>query len=694
MDGIDVSGVNFYPGTDLPVRICGYDKCRKHVPQARARNKALYCSPDHQVKQAKKRSNRKASSKNQIKEAQRRLEVPPNQVRGSLYLQMQETPWPQMIEKGDVTLAVVAEKFSTTVADVSRTMEAFRFDWAQERAIEDWEPSWRVKALVPVDKMARIRELGLSGQDDTDEFNDLLNYLTHAFMLFSRWYFRLEGERPIVEAFHVQWHRAIIYAFATGGKQLIVTPPRHGKSETMIRFCLWLICINPNIRIMWVAASKDVAKIMIGAVKSYLTEHEDLRKDVLGPNGHWKPPRNSGKPWLAHEIKVDQCTWIGAKSSTMIALGRTSKILSRDVDQLIVDDLEDFDTTRDADQREYSRNKFAEIGTRKEEKTAWVDICSRQHPADLVEHLSSGGSHKKFSQGWKVLTHTAHFQCELDVELPDGHDDNGCVLFPKIRSYRWLLEKKEEMDDLGIAGAYEMRYLQEPIPEGALIFHLDTIRAECFDHSRGLGIESLPKMTLIAGLDPSPRKTQAAFLWGYNELGMWMIDAELQEAGGFEAARDVMRRWQRQYHNVHWVYEDNSQQVEFFRGAEFAVLRNEGIFVEPHTTGKNKQDKSLGLTSMAPKYHTGFINLPYGTPEAKKLTNELVRQLGLWTSDGEQGGRNRKTDLRMASWFPFPKIQLALRDPISGEIDYEYEQSYPGVVGFDEMPWQTAYPGM
>ena len=75
------------------------------------------------------------------------------------------------------------------------------------------------------------------------------------------------------------------------------------------------------------------------------------------------------------------------------------------MDIIIIDDLEDYDSTREEGQRIYSRNKLAEIGTRKVEETAEIAIGSRQHPDDIPSHLLAlQGSILQ----WEVIVDSAH----------------------------------------------------------------------------------------------------------------------------------------------------------------------------------------------------------------------------------------------------------------------------------------------
>ena len=598
---------------------------------------------------------------------------------------------PEMVEwidQGTVPQSFVASVLGTSEAEVSRAYAAFKLQERLDLKADEWRQTRFAAAMMPVECLLELRALGPEGED-TERFAELLTSAVRAYSVFSRRFFTLEGTRPLIEDFHTRWITAFIRAWATGAKQMILSPPRHGKSEMLIRFCVWMIVMFPNVRIMWVAGNSDVAELMIGAVKDHLTNNEPLVAATLPPGAGYRPDRESGRPWSKSEIKIKQMNIVGQKSSTMLALGRDSEILSRDIDILIVDDLESLKSTREPAQRRRAKGTFAEIGTRKTEQACWLNICSRQHPDDVPNSLMKGND----TQAWRIMVDTAHAECDLDPDVIEGHDENGCVLFPRVRSYRWLMEKKQEMDTLGIPGAYDMRYLNKPVPETGLVFFVDTIR-EHLDRSRDLGIEELPAGTLVAGLDPAARATQAAFCWHWAAPSLSMVDLVTQEAGGFAGAHRIMRQWHTAYGLNHWFYEDNSQQIEFFKDPRTIQLANElGLIIKPTTTGMNKQDPELGISSMAPWFHDGTIVLPYGTHAARTKVNAYLRQLEMWTTDGVLRGKGRKSDIKMAAWFPFPSIIKWRAQDRTLNVAENPESSYPGISSFSQAPWgETGYP--
>jgi hypothetical protein len=118
-----------------------------------------------------------------------------------------------------------------------------------------------------------------------------------------------------------------------------------------------------------------------------------------------------------------------------------------------------------------------------------------------------------------------------------------------------------------------------------------------------------------------------------------------------------------------------------------------GLVIRPHTTGINKLDPEIGISSMAPWYHDGTINLPYGTDRARLKVKQLLMQLEQWTTDGVVKGR-QSGDIKMASWFPFPMLTRLRADDLSPTLEHDPESSYPGISSFSEAPWSpTQYPG-
>ena len=671
--------------------MCQLKGCKRMIPDTRGKA-ARYCMSEHQVQAASVRALAKKAIKT---EATSLFKAPdmeshvPQERQGHIYdvLDNDSLLLKKLLD-GEITASAVAIQYGWSTAGVTRAMHAHLARIAIESQRSEWEQSKRTQAMLPAETWFKVR--GMS--EDDPEFEGLIDILVRAYTVFSKRHFKLEGNRPIIKDFHVLWIRSIIFAAATGGKQLILSPPRHGKSETLIRFVVWFISMDPNIRIGWFCASRDVAELMIGAVKDIFENNEQLIKDVLPPGELFDPGLKSGRKWSAKELKVKQQTHVGAKSSSLLALGRTSKFLSRDMDIIVIDDLEDYDSTREEGQRIYSRNKLAEIGTRKVEETCEVYIGSRQHPDDIPNLILDL---EDTILQWKVIVNSAHDpECDLDPDDIEAHVD--CMLFPEVRSYRYLMEKKLEMETLGLAHLYPLRYLNTAVPAEGQVFDMKLIRENALDKQRGVGLEGLPLGRLIAGLDPSARGIQAAFLWHYANGKMSAVDVEEQQSGGQEGAIRIIREWFHEYSLDLWFYETNSQQIDFydnikkqvqFKPCHICSEPHPEIVIKDHNTGKNKRDPELGISAMAPRYHDGRISIPAGTNEARRKFRSLLRQLELWTTDGVIK-KNVKTDVKMAQWFPFEYILKLEKKERAVTLNHDPQAAYPSYQG-NRAPWGT-----
>lgn len=583
---------------------------------------------------------------------------------------------------GRLLNATISRQLGVAESAVYRSKVTALADRRREGLSDVWELGEdQVQMLGPTDEaMHALYEEGL-----VDEFEAALDEAISGFKLFRDTYFFYRTNTPfITHQFHLDWMRETLRSIYTGGRTMILSPPRHGKSELLVHFCVWLIIRNPNIRILWVGPSDDIAENMLGSVRDVLEENEELARDFLPPNQQW---HNKGK-WGASKFTVGNRT-IQHKQPTMWRAGARGRILSLDCDFIVVDDPEDPDEAQSPTTREKTKNWFrVKLGTRKMFHTGLVMIGSRVHVDDLFSAYVD-------SNVWNVIVDKAHDTsiCGADLYAEDGHD--GCVLFPELNPIEYLREQEE----LVTRPLFEMIYLNQPRPESQMIFNPDLIREQCLDRSRVIGVNAMPEGTykLVAGLDPAARATQAAFLWAYgNDGNAYMVDLETQQAGGMEGAISVMHRWRELYGCDLWVVEDVGYQKTFFDHPGVRALKAQGMTVRPTHTGKNKHDAHFGVSAMAVRYHTGRMTLPYGDTASRKKVDMLIKELTMFTDD-VTAQRRRKSDILMASWFPWSEvIKRWESENRAKSVDTSYAPSYPSITGFGThgtSPWATKYPG-
>ena len=498
-------------------------------------------------------------------------------------------------------------------------------------------------------------------------------------------YFKTETGDPYETAdFHEKWINSIIKAIDEGGEQMILSPPRHGKTDLLTHFAVWQICKNPNIRIMWVGGNEDIAKNAVGSVLDQLENNEQLIEEICGPGNKFQPKNRSGKSWSSGQFTVGTRTVTGIKSPTMVSVGKGGKILSRDCDLIIADDIEDHGTTIQPSAREQTRQWWTTtLSSRKEEHTAVVVIGSRQHPEDLYNFLLENPE-------MTTIVEEAHSaECILPENEIEIHTD--CMLWKTKRTYKWLRSRKTAAETTGGKAIFEMVYLNKAFVDGITMFNSEDID-NCRDVNRLIG--HIPAGThLIAGLDPASTGFQACVLWAANpETGqLYLVDIENEEGGGIIQARESIQKWYEKYNCAHWVIEENGFQKAIRQDEKIKDLcARFGIYTEGHQTQRNKFDPIFGVGSMAQLFKEGLINLPYGDANSEVKSNIYRRQLIYFSSAANKakGNKSYKSDVVMASWFPLKVIRRLGKERLA-EVGLDYEPSFGdwNISDMNESPW-------
>jgi len=559
------------------------------------------------------------------------------------------------IENRKITHSKVAELLDINKSTVTRMFNAYKEDKQIVKAQENWS--------TPKEATASLK--------DFKDFRDR--------------YFKTEtGDQYETADFHEKWINSIIKAIDEGGEQMILSPPRHGKTDLLTHFAVWQICKNPNIRIMWVGGNEDIAKNAVGSVLDQLENNEQLIEEICGPGNKFQPKNRSGKSWSSGQFTVGTRTVTGIKSPTMVSVGKGGKILSRDCDLIIADDIEDHGTTIQPSAREQTRQWWTTtLSSRKEEHTAVVVIGSRQHPEDLYNFLLENPE-------MTTIVEEAHSaECILPENEIEVHTD--CMLWKTKRTYKWLRSRKTAAETTGGKAIFEMVYLNKAFVDGITMFNSEDID-NCRDVNRSIG--HIPAGThLIAGLDPASTGFQACVLWAANaETGqLYLVDIENEEGGGIIQARESIKRWYEKYNCAHWVIEENGFQKAIRQDEKIKDLcARFGIYTEGHQTQRNKFDPIFGVGSMAGLFKEGLINLPYGDPNSEVKSNIYRRQLIYFSSAASKakGNKSYKSDVVMASWFPLKVIRRLGKERLA-EVGLDYEPSFGewNISDMNESPW-------
>ena len=572
-----------------------------------------------------------------------------------------------------------AERFGVDATTVVRWYNQVRFDQAKAKLGEF------LAGAFPVEE----RELPESHFDWTPEHIPLL---IAGFLEFREKFFKTPRRTPYeTPGFQQGWARTLLSALVTGGRELILAPQRHGKTMELRHLCIYLFCLDPNIRVLWVSAAVRTAEKTTGLIRGILTFNRELIEEYAGVGGSFVPDRKSPYKWTNAEFTVATRADYDINGPNMQALGRDGTILSLDADIIIVDDIEDRNSVNQLGTREATKEWWdTQLSSRKEEHTGLFVIGSRQHADDLYSYLLENDE-------YHATVEQAHDPA-CSIEGYDGHWD--CLLFPEVRSYRWLIGQKLAMKN---QARWEMIYQNVARTAGMVVFPEDELKA-CRNprYTAGTmptptngGSQTVSGIRLVAGLDPAISGHQAAVLLAYQthpELKVWLVDLDNTEGGGITAAEALIRKWYERYGLVHWVAEMNL----LGRISQYKEVRDyttkHGVTVEDWRTYHNKADQFFGVTSLAPLFRDRNMILPYNEHDkgGQALTDTLISQLAVW-DEGNSRNKNRtgfKDDLVMALWFAWDPIRRARQD-FNVEMGVDYTPSFPWYQNSeaDLAPW-------
>lgn len=495
-----------------------------------------------------------------------------------------------------------------------------------------------------------------------------MEYLdTQLFNHHLQWVDLLEGREPR------GLHESQTYYEGKSDTILINTPPEHAKSTTItINYVTYRICMDPNIRIIIVSKTQEMAKRFLRAVKDRLSGNNSaytkLQMD-FAPEGGFNA---NSAAWTADSIYISSdLRDSGEPSPTVQALGIKGQIYGSRADLILMDDCVDsanaheFAKHIDWIQNEvssrlaYPGGRLLLIGTR----LASVDLYSEiQRPEYYGDEISP----------WTYLTQPAVLEYADDPKdwvtlwpktnrppvsmsargMVEADEDGLFPMWPGEALYR----KRSKMSPKN----WSMVYMQAQVIEDATFPQADVIRS--IDGMRAAGPMSrgapghrkagMDGLYIIGGFDPALTGHSAAVVMGVDRdtEERWILDVwtkgNLRPVDIF----NKIKEWTVKYRINEWRIEKNAMNLMVTQDEEIQrFLASRGCGLKEHFTGKNKWDYEFGVASMSTLFTQRadgrqLIHLP--TRSESEGVKALIEQLTTWFPETKA-----KTDTVMALWF-------------------------------------------
>lgn len=525
-------------------------------------------------------------------------------------------------------------------------------------------------------KMMKHPETAAKVRQDMPEFPEFCEeYLdTKLFWHQLQWYDILEGRPPR------GLHQNQVFKQGDPGMVIVNTPPEHSKSTTItVNYVTYRICQDPNIRIIIVSQTQEMAKRFLRAIKDRLAGANQSYKKLqqaFAPEGGFDA--NSAS-WTADSIYINaESRDSGEATPTVQALGMTGQIYGNRADLIILDDTvtgknaHEFEKQIDWIQREVINRLSYPGGT-------LLLVGTRLAPVELYSEIQKPEWYGQDEESpWTYLTQPAV------LEFADNPDD-WHVLAPFTNrppvslGARKLVEKNADglypwhsgkslarRRATSSAQNWAMVYQQEQVVEDA-IFPADKVAAS-IDGMRAAGfmqpgapghrVHGMDGLYVIGGFDPALTGHSAAIILGVDRVSgvRWVLDVWTKPNCKPDDLFDKIKQWTDKYRVNEWVIEKNAMNLMVTQNRELRnYLGSRGAILREHFTGNNKNDQDFGVASMSmlfdgAKEGRGLIRLP--SRSQAEGVKQLVEQLVTWFPQSKA-----KQDTVMALWFAETKAR-------------------------------------
>jgi hypothetical protein len=557
---------------------------------------------------------------------------------------------------------------------------------AVDRSISTYE-RWRRDDEEFVAAVERIRNLrnGVAGPKPEREVLGFPEFSEK--YLDAKVFPHMQNVVDLIEGRDPSWvHPSMV--FEKGERDLVMVnmPPEHAKTTSItINYVVYRICMDPNIRVILVSKTAEMAKKMLYAIKTRLTHPRyEAMIEAYAPLGGFD---KDSEAWNQTMIYVsDNARDSGEKDPTVQALGIRGHIYGARADLIILDDTVDLTNAHEFEKQiDWLQS---EVISRISASGSMLVVGTRLASKDLYRELRDENRYPDEDSPWSYLSMPAVLEFndkEADwvtlwprsnqpepgskIETQEADADGYYAKWDGPR----LSKKRRRVSPR----AWAMVYQQQQVSEDA-IFSPDAIKAAINGNRMagpipkgmvGQRINGMDGLIIVAGLDPATSGHTAAVVMGLDiqTQKRYLLDVYNKAGITPEAMRDMIKDLTMKYRISEWRIERNGFQGFLVHDRELnEFCSTRGTIIKPHFTGQNKHDTDFGVASMTSLFSNWqnknqLIELP--STHGQESCKQLVEQLVTWAPDAP---KTQKTDIVMAMWF----AELSCRDRVVMNSSY------------------------
>lgn len=239
-------------------------------------------------------------------------------------------------------------------------------------------------------------------------------------------FIRLVQPKQVLGNIHTEWCRWATRQDSSS-HQLTLLPRDHQKSRLIAYRVAWMITKNPDIRVLYISSTSNLAEKQLKFIKDIITSSVYTR--------YWPNMVNAQEgqreKWTNSEISVDhpKRREEGVRDPTIFTGGLTTNLVGMHCDICVLDDVVTHETAytelgRDKVKSQYSLLSSIE-GTDSQE---WV-VGTRYHPKDLYSELLQM-KEEVFDEEGEIVDETPIYEI-FERQVEDRGDGTGQFLWPR-----------------------------------------------------------------------------------------------------------------------------------------------------------------------------------------------------------------------------------------------------------------------
>ena len=422
----------------------------------------------------------------------------------------------------------------------------------------------------------------------------------------------------------------------------------HNTNQIAIGHVLWRIGKNPNCSIAMVCNTSEMAERTVSAIKQYIAYSQEF-KDVF-------PDIKPGEIWSGTKFTVSRETI--RRDPTLQAVGLTGNIVGARLDGLVLDDVDNIDSTLTEAARDQTEQRIRKQVVSRLDAAGWaVAIGNVWHEKDLMHRLvKSGWKALKFpvlkyddESGELISRDPSMFPMERIYQIRDF--DQGPIEFERLYMLKARIDGEQRFRQEWIDQALELGKQQILMRQG-----VPKVPTGCRTVT-GVDLGVKPK----AKNDPTVITTILEVPKAGNQYEYQILNI-VKGRWNAQEIMDKIKEQQRLFMSEVWV-ESNGAQDFLIQLMNMSGLNYK---INAFRTGMNKYDPMFGVEAIAAEMALNKWYIPSwdGTREGcEEEVDELIEEMLSYQPSNHTG------DLLMSLWIARDGARQS-REKSQGKVQY------------------------